>query len=89
MSKFNRDPFSRLYAPPDREGDAAAIEKFLQNGGKVVRLKDSREADEILKRRKRRQIVADRRQEQENPRGVIGGIPLKSDLEVLQAEDEE
>lgn len=77
------DPFLRERATPDRRGHDAEIERFLQNGGKVQRLMDSQRAEEIIKRRERRQKISDARGEQENPRGVIGGKPLVSLQDVL------
>jgi hypothetical protein len=87
MLKSPKDPFSRLYQPTDRGAIDSGIKEFLAKGGRVIKLKDSVECLEILKRRERRQIAAERRREKENPHGVIGGIPLGSKLDVLTVKD--
>lgn len=89
MSKRGRDPFSRQYAPTNRNEIDSGIEEFLKKGGKVTRLKDSEECEKILKRRERRQKAAERRADKENPVGVIGGIPLSSALDVLTVKEDE
>ena len=88
MSKFNKDPFSSQYKPTDRKSIDEGISAFLSKGGKVTKLKDSDECEEILRRRDRKQKAAERRADKDNPCGVIGGMTLGSKLDVLTVRDE-
>jgi hypothetical protein len=83
MSKRFNDPFARQYRTPDRSADAAALEEFLQNGGKIQRLRDSVEAERILARR--RKIAAGARAKSS---GMPAGIPLISDDEAISVSEE-
>jgi hypothetical protein len=89
VSKLTKDPFSEQYNPIDRAEIDSGIEAFLSKGGKVIKMKDSKECAGILRRRDRRQLAADRRKDKENPQGVIGGIPLTSTIDALTVKDED
>ncbi len=89
MSKLTKDPFSKQYKPIDRAEIDDGVAAYLAKGGKVLKMKDSKECADILRRRDRRQLAADRREEQENPQGVIGGISLTSTIDALTVKEED
>lgn len=81
MSKRFSDPFTQQYRTPDRDGDAAAIEAFLQKGGKVTRLRDSREAEVILEKRRRRMTATTKSM-------PAGGLPLTTDTDAITVSED-
>jgi hypothetical protein len=85
MSK--KDLFAQEFAPRDRKAEADAIAAFMQKGGKVTKLKDSKETNILLARRARLQKAANARALKENPQGVIGGRPLFSNIEALTVKE--
>ena len=53
MAKNKRDLFAAQYKPVNREANTAAIEEYIQNGGKVIKVVDSKRADEIRAEREK------------------------------------
>jgi hypothetical protein len=89
MSNRKRDMFAAQYAPRDRQADEDAVAAFLKKGGKVTHLVSSEDANRILAGRRRKDRVIERRQDKENPTGVVVGIPLRSDLDAITVRDED